>query len=78
MFPGSGDAIPSREAVDGMEYSLSVLKEALRKYSVVPVVTRNLVAVSAALKSGRAAAGLVRMRQEAVFGVASLACGSMC
>lgn len=40
------DAVPPREAVDGMEWTLSVLKEALRKYSVVPVVTRNLNTVS--------------------------------
>ncbi|GFR53077.1 hypothetical protein Agub_g15775 [Astrephomene gubernaculifera] len=33
---------PSRRAVDEMVYTLSVLKEALRKYSVVPVVTRKL------------------------------------
>ncbi|KAL4435224.1 hypothetical protein ABPG77_001906 [Micractinium sp. CCAP 211/92] len=43
LFPAGGaEAVPSREAVDGMEYCLAVLKEALRKYSVVPVVTRNL------------------------------------
>lgn len=47
LFPAGGAAaVPSREAVDGMEYCLAVLKEALRKYSVVPVVTRNLNAVS--------------------------------
>lgn len=40
---GPKNAEPSRPAVDGMIYTLSVLKEALRKYSVVPVVTRNLV-----------------------------------
>ena len=28
--------------MDGMAYSLCALKESLRKYSVVPVVTRNL------------------------------------
>ncbi|GLC42904.1 hypothetical protein PLESTB_001812700 [Pleodorina starrii] len=33
---------PSRRSVDEMLYTLSVLKEALRKYSVVPVVTRKL------------------------------------
>ncbi|KDD71864.1 cytochrome P450, partial [Helicosporidium sp. ATCC 50920] len=33
---------PAREQVERMEYSLSCLKESLRKYSVVPVVTRNL------------------------------------
>lgn len=36
-------AEPSRRAVDDMAWTLAVLKEALRKYSVVPVVTRNLV-----------------------------------
>ncbi len=35
-------AVPSREAVEGMEWTLSALKETLRKYSVVPVVTRNM------------------------------------
>jgi len=33
---------PTRREVDGMAYTLAVLKEALRKYSVVPVVTRKL------------------------------------
>ena len=41
MF-GTLEAEPPRRAVDGMTYTLSVLKEALRKYSVVPVVTRVL------------------------------------
>ncbi|GBF94771.1 cytochrome P450 [Raphidocelis subcapitata] len=40
---GRGDAAPTRRAADEMLYTLSVLKEALRKYSVVPVVTRELV-----------------------------------
>lgn len=35
-------ATPSREAVDGMTWTLACLKESLRKYSVVPVVTRNM------------------------------------
>ena len=39
---GAKEAEPSRRDVDSMTYSLSVLKEALRKYSVVPVVTRVL------------------------------------
>lgn len=39
---GAAEALPTRRAVDGMQYTLSVLKEALRKYSVVPVVTRTL------------------------------------
>mmetsp|Transcript_27719 Transcript_27719/g.60701 ORF Transcript_27719/g.60701 Transcript_27719/m.60701 type:complete len:523 (-) Transcript_27719:909-2477(-) len=39
---GAAEAEPPRRAVDGMVYTLSVLKEALRKYSVVPVVTRIL------------------------------------
>lgn len=39
---GQQEAEPSRRDVDGMTYTLSVLKEALRKYSVVPVVTRVL------------------------------------
>lgn len=34
--------VPTREAVEGMHYSLGALKEALRLYSVVPVVTRNV------------------------------------
>jgi len=34
--------VPPRREVDAMNYTLSVLKEALRKYSVVPVVTRVL------------------------------------
>lgn len=34
--------IPKREKIDDMEYTLCSLKESLRKYSVVPVVTRNL------------------------------------
>jgi len=39
---GESEALPTRRAIDGMVYTLSVLKEALRKYSVVPVVTRTL------------------------------------
>ncbi|KAG1681010.1 hypothetical protein FOA52_009970 [Chlamydomonas sp. UWO 241] len=39
---GSKEAEPARREVDGMTYTLAVLKEALRKYSVVPVVTRVL------------------------------------
>lgn len=35
---------PPRPAVEGMAFTLASLKESLRKYSVVPVVTRNLVA----------------------------------
>jgi len=35
--------VPSREAVDGMPTTLAALKEALRLYSVVPVVTRVTV-----------------------------------
>lgn len=42
---GGTAGAPTREAVDGMEYTLAALKESLRKYSVVPVVTRNLVQV---------------------------------
>jgi cytochrome P450 len=34
--------VPSRDAVEGMSYTLSALKESLRKYSVVPVVCRTL------------------------------------
>lgn len=33
--------VPPKSAVDNMEYTLGTLKEALRKYSVVPVVTRR-------------------------------------
>jgi cytochrome P450 len=39
---GADEARPERRGVDNMTYTLSVLKEALRKYSVVPVVTRML------------------------------------
>lgn len=35
---------PKRESVENMKWTLSCLKESLRKYSVVPVVTRDLVA----------------------------------
>lgn len=42
--PGASDTPrgdpPRRDADAGLEYTLSVLKEALRRYSVVPVVTR--------------------------------------
>eukprot|EP00887_Chlorella_sp_A99_P007491 scaffold2.g7491.t1 len=38
------EAEPTRQQVDDMVYTLSALKESLRKYSVVPVVTRNLTA----------------------------------
>jgi cytochrome P450 len=42
--PGASDTPrgdpPRRDADGGLEYTLSVLKEALRRYSVVPVVTR--------------------------------------
>ena len=34
--------VPSRQAIENMEWTLSCLKESLRKYSVVPVVTRNM------------------------------------
>lgn len=39
---GKQEGEPTRDTVDGMVYSLCALKESLRKYSVVPVVTRNL------------------------------------
>lgn len=42
VFGPSGQATATRAAADGMVYTLSVLKEALRRYSVVPVVTRTL------------------------------------
>jgi len=38
-FPADG-SFPSKDAISGMDYTYAVLKEALRKYSVVPVVTR--------------------------------------
>ncbi|KAG2487471.1 hypothetical protein HYH03_013893 [Edaphochlamys debaryana] len=41
-FGADCNAPPNRRAVDEMTYTLAVLKEALRKYSVVPVVTRKL------------------------------------
>lgn len=73
VFPaGAGaDAVPSREAVDGMEYCLAVLKEALRKYSVVPVVTRNLNAVGGGGAGGAGkghVARLVRCAYACVLG----------
>eukprot|EP00951_Prasinocladus_malaysianus_P026298 scaffold233114_cov46-Prasinocladus_malaysianus.AAC.1 len=37
---GRNDREPSREACERMTYTLAVLKESLRKYSVVPVVVR--------------------------------------
>lgn len=37
---GLHDREPSREAAEGMTFTLAVLKESLRKYSVVPVVVR--------------------------------------
>ncbi|GIL69020.1 hypothetical protein Vretimale_17394 [Volvox reticuliferus] len=43
-FGAHSEMEASRRNVDEMLYTLSVLKEALRKYSVVPVVTRKLVA----------------------------------
>jgi cytochrome P450 len=39
---GGGGAPPARGKVDAMLWTLACLKESLRKYSVVPVVTRNL------------------------------------
>lgn len=38
-FPEDG-SYPTKDAISGMDYTYAVLKEALRKYSVVPVVTR--------------------------------------
>ena len=35
--------LPSREQVDTMDFTLATLKEVLRLYSVVPVVTRVAV-----------------------------------
>lgn len=35
--------VPTREQMDTMDYSLATLKEVLRLYSVVPVVTRVTV-----------------------------------
>lgn len=39
---GQGGAPPARSAVEAMTFTLACLKESLRKYSVVPVITRNL------------------------------------
>lgn len=39
---GAKESLPERSAVDGMQYTLSTLKESLRKYTVVPVVTRKV------------------------------------
>lgn len=44
VFGASGRDTAQRPAADGMTYTLAVLKEALRRYSVVPVVTRSLKA----------------------------------
>jgi len=40
---GDAKKVPHREAVDEMDYTLATLKESLRLYSVVPVVTRVAV-----------------------------------
>ena len=40
---GDEKKVPHREAVDEMDYTLATLKESLRLYSVVPVVTRVAV-----------------------------------
>lgn len=42
VFGAHGKQTATRAGADGMAYTLSVLKEALRRYSVVPVVTRSL------------------------------------
>lgn len=39
---GREDILPERKAVDAMQYTLSTLKESLRKYTVVPVVCRSV------------------------------------
>jgi cytochrome P450 len=44
VFGKDGQGEPSRPGVDAMGYTLAVVKESLRKYSVVPVVTRKLAA----------------------------------
>lgn len=44
VFGEKGYVLPKRDAVDTMEYTLATLKEVLRLYSVVPVVTRVAVA----------------------------------
>lgn len=41
---GHNERQVSRKAVEVMDYTVSALKESLRKYSVVPVVVRHLVA----------------------------------
>ncbi|KAK9835127.1 hypothetical protein WJX81_000142 [Elliptochloris bilobata] len=41
---GPDDAAPSRAAADAMIYTVCALQESLRKYSVVPVVTRRCAA----------------------------------
>jgi len=38
------NATPGKKELDTMEYTLAVLKESLRKYSIVPVVSRELSA----------------------------------
>lgn len=42
VSPRPAALVPKRENVEEMHYSLGALKEALRLYSVVPVVTRNV------------------------------------
>ncbi|KAK9791377.1 hypothetical protein WJX73_006540 [Symbiochloris irregularis] len=42
LATANAKGLPQKEAVEGMQYTLCALKESLRKYSVVPVVTRRV------------------------------------
>jgi cytochrome P450 len=57
-----GKAVPAREAVDTMDYTLATLKEVLRLYSVVPVVTRVTVVRTPALPCARCLPASLRRR----------------
>ena len=49
-FGAQGSTIPGRELIDStMDWTLATLKEVLRLYSVVPVVTRVTVVRTAGL-----------------------------
>lgn len=50
VFGAQGSTIPGRELIDStMDWTLATLKEVLRLYSVVPVVTRVTVVRTADL-----------------------------
>ena len=49
LGPAATPPAPSRAAAEGMAFTLACLKETLRKYSVVPIVTRVAAADTALL-----------------------------